>query len=91
MKNVTYLISILFVSVGFLNCTAMKEIKQAEANKETIRLWYEEGWNHNRNLELIERVFHPEWTDGNPLRPGQTIGQSKGLAWLLYELRLSQG
>ncbi len=56
------------------NCAAVKHHKQAEINKETVRIWYEEGWNHNRNMEMIDQVFHPEWTDGNPLRPGQTIG-----------------
>ncbi len=74
MKNPTYLFFLFFSVFLFSNCASVKNFKQAEANKETIRLWYEEGWNHNRNLELIEQVFHPEWTDGNPLRPGQTVG-----------------
>ena len=74
MKKATNLMILFFVSTIFMNCTATKGLKQAEANRETIRMWFEEGWNHNRNYELIERVFHPEWTDGNPLNPGQTIG-----------------
>lgn len=74
MKNLSFSGCLLLLTVLFVNCTATKQLKQAQENRETIRLWYEEGWNHNRNYELIERVFHPEWTDGNPLRPGQTIG-----------------
>lgn len=46
----------------------------AEKNTETVRLWFEEGWNKNRNEELLERVFSADWADGNPLRPDQTSG-----------------
>ncbi len=74
MKSTLHLPLLLISSIVFVQCTAVKGLKQAEANKETIRLWYEEGWNHNRNEELIERVFHPEWTDGNPLHPSQITG-----------------
>ena len=74
MEKSTYLLTLLLLPFLFTNCASTAKLKQAETNRETIRLWYEEGWNHNRNLELIEQVFHPEWTDGNPLRPGQTIG-----------------
>ena len=74
MKKSTYLLPLLSLPLIFTNCASTAKLKQAQTNRETIRLWYEEGWNHNRNLELIEQVFHPEWTDGNPLRPGQTIG-----------------
>ncbi|MEO1261453.1 MAG: ester cyclase [Bacteroidota bacterium] len=74
MKKSTYLFPLLLLPFFFINCTSTTKLKQAETNRETIRLWFEEGWNHNRNFELIEAVFHPEWTDGNPLRPGQTIG-----------------
>lgn len=58
----------------FPNCTTLKEARQAKANVKTVRLWFDEGWNHNRNYELLEQVFHPEWSDGNPLRPDQTLG-----------------
>ena len=74
MKNPTCLFAVLFSLFFFVKCAPAKYLKQADANKETIRLWYEEGWNHNRNMELIERVFDPEWTDGNPLRADQTVG-----------------
>jgi len=58
----------------FTQCAPAKKIRQSQTNVETIRLWFEEGWNHNRNEELIPRVFHPEWSDENPLRPDQTTG-----------------
>ncbi len=67
--------ALAFISILLLtHCAPAKKMKQAETNKETIRVWFEEGWNHNRNEELIPRVFHPEWSDGNPLRPDQTTG-----------------
>lgn len=62
------------VLMSLTQCATVKQAKQTETNVETVRLWFEEGWNHNRNEELIERVFHPEWSDGNPLRPDQTMG-----------------
>lgn len=74
MKNTTHFFCLFLSIFIFAKCVPAKYLKQAESNKETIRLWYEEGWNHNRNMELIERVFHPEWNDGNPLRPDQTVG-----------------
>ncbi|MEZ4931917.1 MAG: ester cyclase [Saprospiraceae bacterium] len=74
MKLSTCLYLILITPFLLTSCASAKKLKQAEVNKETIRKWYEEGWNHNRNMELIETVFHPDWTDGNPLRAGQTIG-----------------
>lgn len=55
-------------------CASIKQSRQTRKNVETVRLWFEEGWNHNRNEELLANVFHPEWTDGNPLRPNQAIG-----------------
>lgn len=72
-QSLTLLCSIAVISL-FTQCTAVKKAKQAERNAETVRLWFEEGWNHNRNEELIPIVFHPEWSDGNPIRADQTIG-----------------
>lgn len=74
MRRFFYSAGFAIVALLFIQCTAAKKLKQAEANKETIRIWFEDGWNHNRNAELIERVFHPEWADGNPLRPDQVSG-----------------
>lgn len=65
--------SLLLLPLAFLffQCASGR---MAKKNEETIRLWFEEGWNHNRNEELIPRVFHPDWNDGNPLRPDQIEG-----------------
>lgn len=64
------------VAASFLlaQCAASRQLRMAEKNTETVRLWFEEGWNHNRNEELLERVFAPDWEDGNPLRANQTVG-----------------
>lgn len=64
----------LFSSLLLVQCAASRHLRLADRNAETVRLWFEEGWNHNRNEELLERVFSPNWSDGNPLRPDQTTG-----------------
>ena len=74
MKQHLTFLSTFAVAFLFIQCAPAKRLRQAEQNVETIRLWFEEGWNHNRNEELIPRVFHPDWSDGNPLRPDQTTG-----------------
>ena len=58
----------------FTQCAASQKLKAAEQNRETIRIWFEEGWNHNRNEELLFETFSPDWEDGNPLRADQKIG-----------------
>ena len=58
----------------FTQCMATKRLKMAEQNQETIRIWFEEGWNHNRNDELLLETFHQDWEDGNPLRGDQSMG-----------------
>lgn len=74
MRNCLLLPVLFALAFSFTQCAATKQMKRTEANVETVRIWFEEGWNHNRNEELIDRVFHPEWNDGNPLRPNQTTG-----------------
>lgn len=74
MKNLLLLTCLFSFLFAFTQCAPVKKIKQSETNVETVRLWFEEGWNHNRNEELLERVFHPGWEDSNPLRPNQTTG-----------------
>lgn len=74
MKNVRVFAGLLFISLFSLHCAAARHAKRATANAETVRLWFEEGWNHNRNEELVDRVFAPDWEDGNPLRSDQTVG-----------------
>ncbi len=79
MKNHSTLLAATVILL-FAQCAPAKMLKQAEANTATIRLWYEEGWNKGNNEALIPKVFHPEWSDGNPIRP-----ESEGLEGM-YEL-----
>lgn len=74
MKNICVCCCLTLISLTFLQCAASRQLKLADRNAETVRLWFEEGWNHNRNEELLERVFAPDWEDGNPLRANQTVG-----------------
>ena len=72
MRNAAKLLWVVPFILG--SCSAVKEAKMAETNMETVRVWFEEGWNHNRNMELLERCFDEDWRDGNPLRPDQVAG-----------------
>jgi steroid delta-isomerase-like uncharacterized protein len=83
MKKTLYSLSLVLIACLFTNCAGSRLAKK---NAETIRIWFEEGWNHNRNLELIERVFHPEWNDGNPLLSDQTVGH-EGMRQLVKHYR----
>lgn len=74
MKKLGVLCFFSLISFLFFQCAASRQLHLAEKNAETVRLWFEEGWNHNRNEELLERVFAPDWEDGNPLRADQTTG-----------------
>ncbi|MBK6930174.1 MAG: ester cyclase [Saprospirales bacterium] len=74
MKTVLLLTGLLFTSLIYWQCAATRNSRMAAQNAETVRIWFEEGWNKNRNEELLERVFAPDWADGNPLRPDQTTG-----------------
>lgn len=53
---------------------------KTEANKQLVRLWILEGWNNDRNREVIDQVFARDWEDGNPTFPGQP----KGIAGAIY-------
>ncbi len=74
MRNTSLLISVPFITLLFVQCAATRKLHTARQNEETVRLWFEEGWNKNRNDELVERVFSPNWSDGNPLRANQVEG-----------------
>lgn len=71
-----YLLFCLFALSPLLltQCTAVKKLKMAEKNRETIRIWFEEGWNNNRNEELLLQTFCEDWEDGNPLYSNQQPG-----------------
>lgn len=45
-----------------------------EHNKELARRWILEGWNQNRNKEIIGDIFAENWIDGNPAFPDQPKG-----------------
>lgn len=74
MKPFFALASLLFVALFLTNCAATRNAKTAAQNRETIRIWFEDGWNKHQNEALLERVFSPEWFDANPIRADQTEG-----------------
>lgn len=87
MEKHPHLLAILVLtSFLFSQCTTIKDIKAEKKNEETVRLWFEEGWNHNRNEELLDRCFHEDWNDGNPLRANQT-GGIEGMRQLIRSYR----
>jgi predicted ester cyclase len=87
MKNSTTLaLTLLLCMILFSQCSTLKNNKLAKQNKETIRIWFEEGWNNDRNEELIERCISPDWTDGNPLRAEQLSGY-EGMRLLIKDYK----
>ncbi|HAV77907.1 MAG TPA: hypothetical protein DCX53_11210 [Anaerolineae bacterium] len=52
----------------------------AETNKQLVQLWILEGWNKNKNKEVIEQVFAQNWIDGNP----SFTDQPQGIEGALY-------
>jgi steroid delta-isomerase-like uncharacterized protein len=87
MKKHSYiLIFLAMIPFFFTQCTTLKDLKSEKKNEETVRLWFEEGWNHNRNDELLTRCFHEDWSDGNPLRANQT-GGIEGMRELIKSYR----
>ena len=74
-KRLLYLYLYLPVlALALQQCAASRKLKYSAQNEETIRVWFEEGWNKHQNLALIERCFSPDWTDGNPIRSNQAEG-----------------
>lgn len=87
MKNVLLLLAIPFCLSLLCQCAASKKLDLAKMNEDTVRIWFEEGWNKKQNEALIERVFAPDWTDGNPIRSNQVDGH-EGIRQMVhfYEL-----
>ncbi|MFT5168589.1 MAG: steroid delta-isomerase-like uncharacterized protein [Saprospiraceae bacterium] len=81
-QRIPLFLALVLSMVLFSQCATLKNHKIAEKNKETVRVWFEEGWNHNRNDELVERCFDPAWRDGNPLLADQISGY-KGMRHLI--------
>lgn len=48
--------------------------QKIEANKQLVHLWILDGWNNNRNKEVVDQVFARDWVDGNPTFPDQPKG-----------------
>ncbi len=46
--------------------------QKIEANKQLVHLWILDGWNNNRNQEVVDQVFAQDWVDGNPTFPRPT-------------------
>lgn len=79
MKLINYQHVLLITSIlFFVQCAAVKKVKIAEKNKETVKLWFEEGWNNHRQEELLAQCFAEDWEDGNPLQ-GDQIGGLEGM------------
>ncbi|MCD6011600.1 MAG: hypothetical protein K0Q79_1462 [Flavipsychrobacter sp.] len=90
MKKLNHLGITFFISISMLaacsqtntqhnntqpNNSAMDSANQKiEANKQLVKLWIEDGWNNNRNEEVVEQVFAADWVDGNPTFPDQPKG-----------------
>lgn len=89
MKNVncqaiiTILSCTIFIACGnagnkgnsVQNTSVMDSLNEKiEANKKLAHLWIEDGWNNNRNKEVVAQVFANNWVDGNPTFPDQPKG-----------------
>lgn len=85
-RPISILMTPLMATLLFTQCASVKHTKLAERNKETVRLWFEEGWNKNRNMELIEQCFDPEWNDGNPILVNQISGH-EGMKQLVRDYK----
>lgn len=49
-------------------------------NKALAKKWILEGWNQNRNKEVVSDVFAADWIDGNPT----FADQPKGIDGAMY-------
>jgi len=57
-----------------LNSIEMEAKQKIENNKVLAKKWILEGWNQNRNREVVAEVFAQNWKDGNPSFPDQPSG-----------------
>lgn len=48
--------------------------EKTEHNKGLVRKWILDGWNNNRNKELVAEIFAQNWIDGNPAFQDQPKG-----------------
>jgi predicted ester cyclase len=54
--------------------------EKIEHNKALVKKWILEGWNQNRNKEVVADVFAANWIDGNPT----FAEQPKGIDGAMY-------
>lgn len=78
MKNaILFLFTLLYLSSCMETTnSSSKALTNAEliaANKRLVEYWIYEGWNNNRNMEIINSVFAQDWHDLNPI-PGTPDG-----------------
>lgn len=71
---------ILLLTIFFFACmetpktaVAPTDVERIATNKSLVEYWIYEGWNKNRNMEIIDSVFAQDWRDLNPL-PGTPPG-----------------
>ena len=72
MQCILKLASIGLTVLILSSCTTKKNISSMdnqtiiEANKNLAKKWILEGWNQNKNKEIVSEIFAPNWIDGNP-------------------------
>lgn len=96
-RKIKYLYSIALVSAFSLTaCTNVntenqKKNKQMtlhvderkiEENKQLIRLWLEEGWNNNKNQEIVGQIFSAEWITTSSALDKQPKGIEGAMFWV---------
>lgn len=60
--------------------------KMIEANKNLVRLWLEEGWNKNKNAEVVGQVFSDDWLTTSTALDKQSKGTEGAMYWV-HEFR----
>lgn len=53
-----------------------------ERNKQLVKLWLEEGWNKNRNQELVGKIFSEDWVTTSVALDKQPKGTEGALYWV---------
>lgn len=67
-------------TVDTMNNAQTSTQQNIDHNKELVRRWILEGWNRNRNKEIVADIFASDWTDGNPT----FADQPKGIEGAMY-------
>jgi predicted ester cyclase len=60
--------------------------KMMNANKDLVRLWLLEGWNKNRNEEVVKLVFSEDWVTTSTALDKQPRGTEGAMYWV-HEFR----